>query len=137
MSRLTPESIRAIQQEQHRYRSQRGFQHWANYLAFAALIEAGAEVMNDLADPISFWAATRGGPATLPGFGLVVLSHNTSSLIRANSRSRSFSWASSVGNSSGTAGGSSTIWQKITARAAASGVGGHAWSDQAGGDVWA
>ncbi len=53
MSRLTPESIRAsqaelppiaavitelrrqdptIQQEQHRYRSPRGFQHWANHL---------------------------------------------------------------------------------------------------------
>ncbi len=45
----------------------------------------------------------------------------TSSLIRANSLSRSFSCASLVGNSSGTAEGSSTIWQKITARAAASG----------------
>lgn len=65
MSRLTPESIRAshaelppigtvitelrrqdpyIQQEQHRYRSLRGFQHWANHLAYAVLIEAGAEV---------------------------------------------------------------------------------------------
>ena len=63
MSRLTPDSIRAsqaelppiaaviselrrqdpyIQQEQHRYRSPRGFQHWANHLAYAALIEAGA-----------------------------------------------------------------------------------------------
>ena len=73
ISRLTPESIRAsqadlppigtvitelrrqdhlIQQEQHRYRSPRGFQHWANHLAYAALIEAGAEVMNELADPI-------------------------------------------------------------------------------------
>ena len=79
MSRLTPESIRAsqaelppiaavitelrrqdpyIQQEQHRYRSPRGFQHWANHLAYTALIEAGAEVMNELADPIGFWAAT-------------------------------------------------------------------------------
>ncbi|MEB3351057.1 MAG: hypothetical protein VKM01_01890 [Cyanobacteriota bacterium] len=79
MSRLTPESIRAsqaelppiaavitelrrqdptIQQEQHRYRSPRGFQHWANHLAYAALIEAGAAVMNELADPIGFWAAT-------------------------------------------------------------------------------
>lgn len=47
-----------IQQEQHRYRSPRGFQHWANHLAYAALIEAGAEVMNELADPIGFWAAT-------------------------------------------------------------------------------
>lgn len=75
MSRLTPQSIRAsqaelppigtvitelrrqvpyIQQEQHRYRSPRGFQHWANHLAYAALIEAGAEVMNELADPIGF-----------------------------------------------------------------------------------
>ena len=42
-------------------------------------------------------------------------------MIRANSLSRSTSWASSVGNSSGTAEGASTIWQKITARAAASG----------------
>jgi hypothetical protein len=79
MSRLTPESIRAsqaelppiaavitelrrqdptIQQQQHRYRSPRGFQHWANHLAYAALIEAGAAVMSELADPIGFWAAT-------------------------------------------------------------------------------
>jgi hypothetical protein len=39
-----------IQQEQHRYRSPRGFQSWPNYLAYAALIEAGAEVMNELAE---------------------------------------------------------------------------------------
>jgi hypothetical protein len=79
MSRLTPQSIRpsqaelpligtvitelprqdpTIQQEQHRCRSPRGFQHWANPLAYAALIEAGAELMNELADPIGFWAAT-------------------------------------------------------------------------------
>jgi hypothetical protein len=79
MSRLTPESIRAsqaelppigtvitelrrqdpyIQQEQHRYRSPRGFQSWANHLAYAALIEAGLEVMDELNDPIGFWAAT-------------------------------------------------------------------------------
>lgn len=79
MSRLTLESIRAsqaelppigtvitelcrqdptIQQEQHRYHSPRGFQHWANHLAYAALIKAGAELMNELADPIGFWAAT-------------------------------------------------------------------------------
>jgi hypothetical protein len=85
MSRLTPQSIRAsqaelppigtvitelrrqvpyIQQEQHRYRSLRGFQDWANHPAYAALIEAGAEVMNELADPIGFWAA-----AISPGHG--------------------------------------------------------------------
>ena len=79
MSRLTPESIRAsqaelppiaavitelrrqdpyIQQEQHRYRSTRGFQHWANHLAYAALIEAGLQVMDEMNDPIGFWAAT-------------------------------------------------------------------------------
>jgi hypothetical protein len=79
MSPLTPESIRAskanlppigsvitklrrqdpyIQQEQHRYRSPRGFQHWANHLAYAALIEAGLQVMDALEDPIGFWAAT-------------------------------------------------------------------------------
>ena len=79
MRPLTPESIRAskaelppigsvitklrrqdpyIQQEQHRYRSPRGFQHWANHLAYAALIESGADVMNELDDPIGFWAAT-------------------------------------------------------------------------------
>ena len=79
MGRLTPDSIRAsqvelppigtlilelrrqdpsIQQEQHRYRSPRGYQAWTNHLAYAALIEAGAEVMNELADPIGFWAAT-------------------------------------------------------------------------------
>jgi len=79
MSRFTPESIRAslaelppiaaviselrrqdpyIQQEQHRYRSPRGSQHWANHLAYAALIESGAEVMSELADPIGFWAAS-------------------------------------------------------------------------------
>ena len=79
MSPLTPESIRAsqaelppigsvitklrrqdpyIQQEQHRYRSPRGFQHWANHLAFAAMIEAGLQVMDELEDPIGFWAAT-------------------------------------------------------------------------------
>lgn len=78
MSRLTPESIRAsqaelppiaavitklrrqdpyIQQEQHRYRSPRGFQHWANHLAYAALIEAGRQVMDEMNDPIGFWAA--------------------------------------------------------------------------------
>jgi hypothetical protein len=75
MSRLTPESIRAsqaelppigtvitelrrqdpyIQQEQHRYRSPRGFQHWANHLADAALIEA-----RRAADP----GGDRGRPA--------------------------------------------------------------------------
>ena len=79
MTPLTPESIRAskanlpsigsvitklrrqdpyIQQEQHRYRSPRGFQHWANHLAFAAMIEAGLQVMDELEDPIGFWAAT-------------------------------------------------------------------------------
>jgi hypothetical protein len=79
MSRLTPESIRAsqadlppigtlitelrrqdptIQQEQHRYRSPRGFQSWPNHLAYAALIEAGLQVMDELDDPIGFWAAT-------------------------------------------------------------------------------
>jgi hypothetical protein len=47
-----------VRQEQHRVRSPRGFQHWANHLAYAALIEAGAEVMNELDDPIGFWAAT-------------------------------------------------------------------------------
>jgi hypothetical protein len=34
-----------IQQEQHRYRSLPGFQHWANHLSYAALIQACAEVM--------------------------------------------------------------------------------------------
>ncbi|MCP9852829.1 hypothetical protein KBZ14_08080 [Synechococcus sp. HJ21-Hayes] len=79
MSRLTPEAIRAsqtelppiaavitelrrqdpyIQQEQHRYRSPRGFQSWPNHLAYAALIEAGLQVMDKLDDPIGFWAAT-------------------------------------------------------------------------------
>ena len=79
MTPLTPESIRDskaelppigsvisklrrqdpyIQQEHHRYRSPRGFQHWANHLAFAALIEAGLQVMDELDDPIGFWAAT-------------------------------------------------------------------------------
>ena len=79
MGRLTPDSIRAsqvelppigtlilelrlqdpsIQQEQHRYRSPQGYQAWTNHLAYAALIEAGAEVMNELADPIGFWAGT-------------------------------------------------------------------------------
>jgi hypothetical protein len=79
MSRLTPESIRAsqaelppigtvitelrrqdpyIQQEQHRYRSPRGFQTWPNHLAYAALIEGGLQVMDELDDPIGFWAAT-------------------------------------------------------------------------------
>ena len=89
MNRLTPESIRAsqadlppisplilelrlqdpsIQQEQHRYRSPRGYQAWTNHLAYAALIEAGAEVMNELADPIGFWAATtcRGLRSLMP-----------------------------------------------------------------------
>jgi hypothetical protein len=97
MSRLTPESIRAsqaelppigtvitelrrqdpyIQQEQHRYRSPRGFQSWPNHLAYAALIEAGLEVMDELIDPIGFWVRHhlplgphRGGPAPLPGAG--------------------------------------------------------------------
>jgi hypothetical protein len=79
MSPLTPESIRAskanlppigsvitklrrqdpyIQQEQHRYRSPRGFQHWANHLAFAAMIEATLQYIDELQDPIGFWAAT-------------------------------------------------------------------------------
>jgi hypothetical protein len=79
MSPLTPESILAskaellpiaavitklrrqapyIQQEQHRYRSPRGFQHWANHLAFAAMIEASLQYMDKLEDPIGFWAAT-------------------------------------------------------------------------------
>ena len=68
MRSLTPESIRAsqanlppigsvitklrrqdpyIQQEQIRYRSPRGFQSWPNHLAYAALIEAGLQVMAD------------------------------------------------------------------------------------------
>jgi hypothetical protein len=47
-----------IQQEQHRYRSPRGFQTWPNHLAYAALIEAGLQVMDELDDPIGFWAAT-------------------------------------------------------------------------------
>jgi len=79
MRPLTPESIRAskaelppigsvitklrrqdpyIQQEQHRYRSPRGFQHWANHLAFAAMIEATLQFIDELEDPIGFWAAT-------------------------------------------------------------------------------
>jgi hypothetical protein len=52
---------------------------------------------------------------------LVVFSHLTSSSISRKSRWRSASCASSVGNRSGWADGSSTIWAKITARAAASG----------------
>jgi hypothetical protein len=83
MSRLTPESIRAsqaelppigtvitelrrqvptIQQEQHRYSSPRGFQPWANHLAYAALIEAGAQqigehnpTVEDLSHPAWQW----------------------------------------------------------------------------------
>jgi len=79
MTPLTPESIRAskaelppigsvitklrrqdpyIQQEQHRYRSPRGFQNWANHLAFAAMIEATLQFIDELEDPIGFWAAT-------------------------------------------------------------------------------
>jgi hypothetical protein len=79
MTEPTPESIRAsqgellpigtvitelrrhdptIQQEQYRYRSPRGFQSWPDHLAYAALIEAGLEVMDELKDPIGFWAAT-------------------------------------------------------------------------------
>jgi hypothetical protein len=88
MSRLTPELIRAsqaelpligtvitelrrqdptIQQEQHRYRSPRGFQHWVNHLAYAALIEAGAQrigernpTVEDLSYPAWEWEATCG-----------------------------------------------------------------------------
>ena len=73
MTPLTPESIRAskanlppigsvitklrrqdpyIQQEQHRYRSPRGFQHWANHPAFAAMIEASLQVMDEMNEPI-------------------------------------------------------------------------------------
>jgi hypothetical protein len=97
MSPLTPESILAskaellpiaavitklrrqapyIQQEQHRYRSPRGFQHWANHLAFAAMIEAGLQFMDELEDPIGLWASYHlplgpscGGPAPVPGTG--------------------------------------------------------------------
>jgi hypothetical protein len=47
-----------IQQEKHRYRSPRGFQHWDNHLAFAAMIEASLQYMDELEDPIGFWAAT-------------------------------------------------------------------------------
>jgi len=46
-----------VRREQHRYRSPRGFQHWGNHLAYAALIESGMEVMNEANDPIGFWAA--------------------------------------------------------------------------------
>jgi hypothetical protein len=52
----------SIQQEQHRYRSPQGFQHWANYLAYAALIEAGAQqsgehnpTVEDLSQPAWQW----------------------------------------------------------------------------------
>jgi hypothetical protein len=51
----------------------------------------------------------------------VVFSHCTRSSMMRNSRWRSSSCASGVGNSSGTLAGSSTICAKITARAAASG----------------
>ncbi len=34
------------------------FQHCANQLAYAALIEAGLQVMDEMNDPIGFWAAT-------------------------------------------------------------------------------
>jgi hypothetical protein len=37
-----PRKDPTMQQEQHRYLSPRGFQHWADHLAYAALIEAGA-----------------------------------------------------------------------------------------------
>ena len=88
MSRLTPESIRSsqaelppigtvitephrqdltIQQEQHRYRMPRGFQHWANHLAYAVLIEAGAQrisernpTVEDLSHPAWQLEATSG-----------------------------------------------------------------------------
>gem|GEM_PF-2424047 len=60
---------------------------------------------------------------------LVVLSHFTRSSIIANRRCLSRSWDSSVGNSSGRLDGSSTIWAKMTARAAASGLRAHQrWS---------
>ena len=51
----------------------------------------------------------------------LMFSHLTISPISLNNRSRSCSCASSVGNRSGFAEGSSTICAKITARAAASG----------------
>ena len=47
-----------IQQEQHRYRSPRGFQPWANHLAYAALMEAGLETMDAIEDSVGAWAAT-------------------------------------------------------------------------------
>lgn len=46
-----------IQQEQHCYPSPRGFQHWANHLAFAAMIEATLQFIDELEDPIGFWTA--------------------------------------------------------------------------------
>ena len=55
-----------IQQEQHRYRSPRGFQHWANHLAFAAMIEA------TLQSSMSWKIRLASGllpPATGPGLG--------------------------------------------------------------------
>ena len=51
----------------------------------------------------------------------MVFFHFTSFLMMPKSLSRSLSWARSVGKRSGLAEGSSTIWAKITARAAASG----------------
>ncbi len=36
----------------------RVFQHWPNHLAYAALIEVGLQVMDELEDPIGFWVAT-------------------------------------------------------------------------------
>ena len=62
---------------------------------------------------------SRRAPASTSSFA--VFSHRTSCSRIPNSLSRSRSCASLVGNRSGSADGSSTIWAKITARAAASG----------------
>jgi len=66
-------------------------------------------------DFLSAWAMTA---------SFVVFSHRTSCSIRRNSRWRSWSCASAVRNCSGCDEGSSTIWAKMMARAAAKGASG-------------
>src|SRR5260221_9563457 len=65
--------------------------------------------------PVDFRISAR---ACCKTFSLLEFSHFTSSSIKRNSRSRSFSWACSVGNSSGCSDGSPTSEAKSTARQA-------------------
>ena len=81
--------------------------------------------------PVANSAVSRAALASVPASGfavqtpstcsLAVFSQVTSSSSSRNRRSRSWLLDSSVGNRSGSAEGSSTIWAKITARAAARG----------------